>query len=183
MQIDKRISKVVFSEQMINAKIKELAAWINQTYANSKNLILIGLLKGAIPFLAALIKDITVDHKLDFIVASSYQGQTNSSGNVKIIMDLDADVKDMDILIVEDISDSGITLTKIKANLWARNPRSVKIMTLLDKPYKRKTDLKVDVCGFEAPDEFLGGLGLDVTEKVRNLPYIGVFDPKYLDEL
>lgn len=180
---DKRIKKIIFSAAQINEKIEELAHWVNENYKDSKDLVLVGLLKGSLPFLAALIKHINVDHEIDFIVASSYFGKTKSSGNIKIVMDLNLDIKNKDVLIIEDIIDSGITLDKIYKNLSARNPKSLKLMTLLDKPYKRKVDLKVDIFGFCAPDEFLVGFGLDVNEKLRNLPYIGVFDKKYLSEV
>lgn len=180
---DKRIKKIIFSAAQINEKIEELAHWVNENYKDSKDLVLVGLLKGSLPFLAALMKHINVDHEIDFIVASSYFGQTKSSGNIKIVMDLNLDIKNKDVLIIEDIIDSGITLDKIYKNLSARNPKSLKLMTLLDKPYKRKVDLKVDIFGFCAPDEFLVGFGLDVNEKLRNLPYIGVFDKKYLSEV
>lgn len=183
MKKDYRISKVIFSEEEIKSRIKELALWINKTYKDSNNLILVGLLKGSIPFLAELIKHIEVDHSMDFIVASSYSGKTSSSGNIKIVMDLASDINDKDVLIVEDIIDSGITLEKVKSNLNTRNPKSLRIMTLLDKPYKRKSNINADITGFEAPDEFLVGFGLDVNEKLRNLPYIGVFDKKFKDKI
>ncbi|MBZ4203495.1 hypoxanthine phosphoribosyltransferase [Mycoplasma tauri] len=178
--IDRRITKVVFTREKLEKKIKELADWVNETYADSKDLIIVGLLKGCVPFLAQLIKDVTVDHKLDFITASSYAGSSKSSGNVKIVMDLVEEISNRDVLIVEDIIDSGITLSKIRDILLTRNPKSIKILTLLDKPYYRKVDIKVDKYGFEAPAEFLVGFGLDYEEKLRNLPYIGVFDKKYL---
>lgn len=183
MEIDKRIKEVVFSAEEIKNKIIELSHWVNETYKTSDNLVIVGLLKGSLPFLAELIKHLNVDHVIDFIVASSYFGKTKSSGNIKIVMDLNYDIYQKDILIIEDIIDSGITLDRIKTNLLERKPRSLKIMTLLDKPYKRKVDLNADVYGFQAPDEFLVGFGLDVKEKLRNLPYVGIFDKKYLNKL
>lgn len=183
MKIDKRISKVVFSQEQIIKKIKSLATWVNKNYKGSTNLVIVGLLKGSIPFLSELIKYINVDHSMDFIVASSYAGSTSSSGNIKIVMDLASDIENKDVLIVEDIIDSGITLNKVKNNLLSRNPKSLKIMTLLDKPYKRKVKISADISGFEAPDEFLVGFGLDVNEKLRNLPYIGIFNKKYSDKI
>lgn len=183
MKVDSRIKKVLFTKEQIEEKIKELANWVNQNYKNSKDLIIVGLLKGSIPFLAQLIKDIEVDHELDFIVASSYSGKTSSTGNIKIIMDLATDILGKDVLIVEDIIDSGITLEKVKNNLLARKPKSLKIMTLLDKPFKRKVNIKADIFGFEVPDEFLVGFGLDVKEKLRNIPYIGIFKKECLDEV
>lgn len=178
--IDYRIKKVLYTQEEIETKIKELATWVNQQYKDSDNLIIVGLLKGSIPFLAQLIKDITVDHVLDFMTTSSYAGADNSSGSVKIIMDLAQDIRDKDVLIVEDIIDSGITLDKIKQILLSRKPRSFKIITLLDKPHNRKVELKADKSAFVVPNEFLVGFGLDYDEKMRNLPYIGIFDKKYL---
>ncbi|UUD35748.1 hypoxanthine phosphoribosyltransferase [Mycoplasmopsis caviae] len=178
--IDYRIKKVLYTQEELEARIKELALWVNEEYKNSDSLILIGLLKGSIPFLAQLIKDIKVDHTLDFMTASSYAGGGSSSGSVKIIMDLAQDIKDKDILIVEDIIDSGITLEKIKEILISRKPKSFKILTLLDKPHNRKVKLDADKSGFVVPNEFLVGFGLDYDEKMRNIPYIGIFDQKYL---
>lgn len=183
IEIDKRVKEVIFSAEEIKNKIIELAQWVNENYKTSENLVIVGLLKGSLPFLAELIKYINIDHVIDFIVASSYFGKTKSSGNIKIVMDLNFDIYQKDVLIVEDIIDSGITLDWIKRNLLERKPKSLKIMTLLDKPYKRKVDLNADIFGFQAPDEFLVGFGLDVKEKLRNLPYIGIFDQKYLKKL
>lgn len=183
IEIDKRVKEVIFSAEEIKNKIIELAQWVNENYKTSENLVIVGLLKGSLPFLAELIKYINIDHVIDFIVASSYFGKTKSSGNIKIVMDLNFDIYQKDVLIVEDIIDSGITLDRIKRNLLERKPKSLKIMTLLDKPYKRKVDLNADIFGFQAPDEFLVGFGLDVKEKLRNLPYIGIFDQKYLKKL
>lgn len=183
IEIDKRVKEVIFSAEEIKNKIIELAQWVNENYKISENLVIVGLLKGSLPFLAELIKYINIDHVIDFIVASSYFGKTKSSGNIKIVMDLNFDIYQKDVLIVEDIIDSGITLDRIKRNLLERKPKSLKIMTLLDKPYKRKVDLNADIFGFQAPDEFLVGFGLDVKEKLRNLPYIGIFDQKYLKKL
>lgn len=182
-KIDKRFTKILFTQEQIEKRIKELAEWVNNTYQNSKDLILVALLKGSIPFLAQLMKSIKVEHALDFIVASSYSGKTNSTGNIKIIMDLASDIENKDILIIEDIIDSGITLEKVRDNLLSRKPKSLKIMTLLDKPIRRRANIKPDIFGFEVPDEFLAGFGLDVKEKMRNVPYIGVFNKDYLDEL
>lgn len=180
---DRRVKKIIFTKKQISEKIKELANWVNSTYFGSDNLVLVALLKGSIPFLAELIKHIKIDHSMDFIVASSYLGHVKSTGNIKIVMDLASDIKDKDVLIVEDVIDSGITLNKVKENLFLRQPKSLKIMTLLDKPYVRNNNLKPDISGFIAPDEFLVGFGLDIKEKLRNLPYIGIFNKKYLDKI
>ncbi|MBD5423488.1 MAG: hypoxanthine phosphoribosyltransferase [Mycoplasma sp.] len=180
---DERFEEILFTQEQIETRIKELANWINETYKDSKDLILVGLLKGSIPFIAQLMKDIKINHSIDFIIASSYFGGVKSTGNAKIIMDLNTDIFGKDVLIIEDIIDSGITLSKVKEVLVARNPKSLRIMTLLDKPSRRITKIFADVYGFEVPDKFLAGFGLDVKEKLRNLPYIGVFNKKYIDEL
>lgn len=180
---DERFTKILFTQKQIEKRIKELAEWVNQNYKNSNNLVLVGLLKGSIPFLAQLIKNIEVDHTLDFIVASSYSGAMSSSGNIKIVMDLASDIQNKDVLIIEDIIDSGITLKKVCDNLKTRKPKSLRIMTLLDKPMKRKANISPDIVGFEVPDEFLAGFGLDVKEKMRNVPYIGIFNKKYINKL
>lgn len=180
MKKDYRIDKILFSQEFIEEKIRECADWVNENYKNSQNLILVGLLKGSVPFLAQLIKSVEVDHQIDFMTASSYAGSHASSGSVKIIMDLSQDIQDKDVLIVEDIIDSGITLNKIKELLLARSPKSLKILTLMNKEFKRKTNLKADFYGFDVPDAFLVGFGLDYQEKFRNLPYIGVLNEQYI---
>ncbi|WP_033160996.1 hypoxanthine phosphoribosyltransferase [[Mycoplasma] collis] len=181
--MDKRILKVLYSQEQIENKIKELANWVDETYKNSKNLVLIGLLKGSIPFLAQLIKNIKVDHIIDFMTLSSYEGGIDSTGSVKIIMDLAYDIKGKDVLIIEDIIDSGITIEKVYELLKYKKPNSLKVLTLLDKPAGRKNKFQADKSGFVCPNEFLVGFGLDVKEKMRNLPYIGIFDKKYLDKI
>lgn len=180
MRRDQRISKVLFDESFINDAILKCSNWVNETYVNSDNLVLVGLLKGSVPFLAQLIKNVSVDHQMDFMIASSYNGSHASSGNVKIIMDLSSDIENKDVLLVEDIIDSGITLDKIKSILLARKPKSLKILSLMNKPHHRKVALEADFYGFDVPDEFLVGFGLDYQEKFRNLPYIGILDPKYI---
>ncbi|MGL4343299.1 MAG: hypoxanthine phosphoribosyltransferase [Metamycoplasmataceae bacterium] len=180
---DKRFTKILFTQKEIEDKIYELSQWVNNEYKNSNNLLLVSILKGSIPFLAQLIKNVTVDHAIDFMTVSSYKGQQQSIGNIKIVMDLACDISGKDVLIVEDIVDSGISLEKIKENLKGRKPKSIKILTLLNKPEGRKIDLEVDKYGFIVPNEFLAGFGLDVKDKLRNLPYIGIFNKKYFDEI
>ncbi|QCZ36802.1 hypoxanthine phosphoribosyltransferase [Mycoplasma nasistruthionis] len=177
------ISKVIYSKTQLEDGILKAAKWVDKTYQSSQDLIIVGLLKGSIPFLAQLIKDVKTDHRIDFLTASSYAGGLHSTGSVKIIMDLASDIQNKDVLIVEDIIDSGITLAKITELLRLRNPKSIKILTLLDKPVNRKNDLKADYSCFTVGDEFLVGFGLDYKEKYRNLPYIGVLntDPVYLE--
>ncbi|MCS4537064.1 MULTISPECIES: hypoxanthine phosphoribosyltransferase [unclassified Mycoplasma] len=175
--MDKRFTKVLYTREQIEDKIKEMAKWVNETYADSKNLLLVGLLKGAVPFMAQLIKDITVENEIAFMIASSYEGGTSSTGNVKIIMDIETDIEGRDVLVVEDIIDSGITLHKISSMLKNRHPKSYRIITLLDKPSNRKVDLHPDKAAFVVPDAFLVGYGLDYEEKFRSVPFIGIFDP------
>lgn len=176
--MDKRFTKILYTQTEIEQRIKELSQWVNETYSNSKDLVIVGLLKGAIPFIAQLIKGVDIENELAFMIASSYHGASQSSGNVKIIMDLEVDIEGKDVLIAEDIIDSGITLDKVKNMLLQRNPKSLKIITLLDKPYNRKVNLEADKVGFVVPNEFIVGFGLDYQEKFRGIPFIGVFDPK-----
>lgn len=175
-----KIKEILFDHDFLVERIKECADYINTEFKGSDNLILVGLLKGSIPFLAELIKHVNVDHSMDFMITSSYNGSHASTGSVKIIMDLANDIENKDVVIIEDIIDSGITLNKIKTLLLARKPRKLKIVTLMDKPFHRKCDLKADYSGFEVPDAFLVGFGLDYKEELRNLPYVGTFDEKYL---
>lgn len=174
--------RILYTQEQIEARCKELAQWVNETYKDSDDLILIGLLKGSVPFIAQLIKDVTVIHDLDFLTVSSYEGGTSSNGSPKIIMDLANDVTGRDVLIVEDIVDTGRTLKIIKDMIQLRKPNSIKVLTLLDKKEGRVVDFKVDKFGFDIPNVFIAGFGLDVNGKLRNLPYIGEFDTKYLDK-
>ncbi|MEE3928620.1 hypoxanthine phosphoribosyltransferase [Mycoplasmopsis ciconiae] len=180
MQKHPKIKEILYDFEYIKKHTIKCADYINNEFKNSKDLIIVALLKGSVPFLAELIKHVSVDHKIDFMIASSYSGSHASSGNVKIIMDLAFEIENKDVVIVEDIIDSGITLDKIKKILLSRNPKKLKIVTLMDKPHNRKADIKADCYGFEVADEFLVGFGLDYKEELRNLPYIGIFDEKYL---
>ncbi|MDK2819472.1 MAG: hypoxanthine phosphoribosyltransferase [Mycoplasmataceae bacterium] len=180
---DERFTEILFTQDQIEKRIIELSTWVDEMYTTSKDLILVGLLKGSIPFLAQLIKSIKTEHTLDFMTVSSYRGEVENTGNIKIIMDLVIDIKDKDVLIVEDIIDSGKSLKKIYENLILRGPKSLRIITLLDKPVNRKTDIQADISGFIVPDKFLVGFGLDVKEKMRNVPFIAVFNKDYLEKL
>lgn len=171
--MDKCIEKVLLSEDRISDTVKKLGAQISKDY-EGKNLLLISVLKGSVVFMADLMRSITIPCEIDFMVVSSYGSGTKTSGNVKIIKDLNIDVKDYDLLIVEDILDSGVTLSSLKTILEARKPASVKICTFLDKPERRKANITADYSGAEVPDEFIVGYGLDYDEKFRNLPYVGV---------
>ena len=171
------VLRVLLSEDEIREKVRELGGKITADYKNS-NLMLVTVLKGAVVFLADLMRQIDVPAEIDFMVVSSYGSGVKSSGVVKLVKDLDVPLAGKDILIVEDILDSGLTLSYIKELLESRGPRSIRIATLLDKPSRRKVDLQADYIGFSVPDEFVIGYGLDYDEKYRNLPYIGILKPE-----
>ena len=171
------VLRVLLSEDEIREKVRELGGKITADYKNS-NLMLVTVLKGAVVFRADLMRRIDVPAEIDFMVVSSYGSGVKSSGVVKIVKDLDVPLAGKDILIVEDILDSGLTLSYIKELLESRGPRSIRIATLLDKPSRRKVDLQADYIGFSVPDEFVIGYGLDYDEKYRNLPYIGILKPE-----
>lgn len=166
------VDRILISEDEITSRCKELGKQISEDYAG-KVPVLICLLKGSIPFMAELIKRITIDCELDFMAVSSYSG-TESMGDVRIIKDLDRSVKGADVLIVEDIVDTGITIQKVKDMLKLREAASIKVVSLLDKPSRRIADVKADYIGFSIPDEFVIGFGLDYDQKYRNLPFVGV---------
>ncbi|KZN96745.1 hypoxanthine phosphoribosyltransferase [Aeribacillus pallidus] len=171
------IEKVLISEEEIKEKVKELGAILTEEYKN-KFPLAIGVLKGAMPFMADLIKHINTYLEIDFMDVSSYGNKTVSSGEVKIIKDLDTSVEGRDLLIIEDIIDSGLTLSYLVDLFRYRKAASVKIVTLLDKPSGRKANIKADYVCFEVPDAFVVGYGLDYAEKYRNLPFIGILKPK-----
>lgn len=171
------LSYVLLTEQQIKDKVKELGQQIAKDYAG-KNLMLVGLLKGSVVFMTDLMRAIDIPVAIDFMSVSSYGKGVKTSGVVKIIKDLDVEIKDYDILIVEDILDSGMTLSYITQMLHNRGPKSIRLCTLLDKPERHKVDVHIDYCGFVVPDEFIVGYGLDYAEKYRNLPYIGVLKPE-----
>lgn len=183
MDMKRYFTKILITEDQIIKKTKTLASWVNKTYKDSSDLILVGLLKGSIPFLAELIKNVNVLHTMDFMTVSTFDGGMSSTGNLKIIMDLKSDIYKKDVLIVEDIVDSGLTLSNILKYLKARKPKSIRVLTLMDKPSGRKHVYVPDKVGFKVPDAFLAGYGLDVKGKLRNVPYIGIFDKDKFDEL
>lgn len=167
--------RVLVSEEEVDRRIAQLGKEISEAYAG-KSVHLICILKGGVFFTCELAKRITVPVSLDFMSVSSYGADTKSSGVVKIIKDLDESLEGKDVLIVEDIIDSGRTLAHLVKLLGNRNPKSISICTLLDKPERRVTDVKVDYVGFNIPDEFVVGYGLDYDQKYRNLPFIGVVE-------
>ena len=167
--------KVLLPEAEVDKKIQELGEQISKDY-EGKNIHMICVLKGGVFFTCELAKRISVPVSLDFMSVSSYGAGTSSSGVVKIGKDLDTTIEGKNVLVVEDIIDSGRTLSYLLQNLKTRNPKSLKLCTLLDKPDRRVCDVKVDYVGFEIPDEFVVGYGLDYDQKYRNLPYIGVVE-------
>lgn len=177
MGMENDILSVLLSEKELKARVSELGQQISADYAD-KNLLLIGVLKGSVVFMSDLMREITVNAMMDFMAVSSYGAGVKSSGVVRILKDLDRDIHGFDVLIVEDILDSGKTLAYLKGLLLERHPASIKIATLLDKPERREADIAADYVGFNVPNEFVVGYGLDYGEKYRNLPYIGILKPE-----
>jgi hypoxanthine phosphoribosyltransferase len=171
------IQKILITEEQIQEKVKELGKLLTEEYKGRFPLA-VGVLKGAMPFMADLVKHIDTYLEMDFMDVSSYGNATVSSGEVKILKDLNTSVEGRDILIIEDIIDSGLTLSYLVDLFRYRKANSIKIVTLLDKPSGRKTNIQADYAGFIVPDEFVVGYGLDYCEKYRNLPFIGVLKPE-----
>ena len=173
MTVLDRPHEIILSESQIKEKVKELAAQITKDYSD-KTPIIIGILKGSVIFLSDLIRSIDLPMSLDFIAVSSYGSEMTSSGVVRIQYDLKTSIEGRDVLVVEDIVDTGLTLAYLMENFATRHPKSIKICALLDKKEARKSDieLKIDYVGFEVPDKFLVGYGLDYDEKYRNLPFV-----------
>ncbi len=167
------ISRVLITEEQIRQRVREMGEKITQDYCN-KDLFIVSILKGSVIFLSDLIRNISLPVQLDFMAVSSYGTSTATSGVVRILKDLESDIISKDILIVEDIVDTGLTLSYLKESLYARNPASLKTCALLDKPDRRRVPMVPDYIGYEIPDEFVVGYGLDCDEEFRNLPYIGV---------
>ncbi|MBP9989285.1 MAG: hypoxanthine phosphoribosyltransferase [Ruminococcus sp.] len=174
--IEEDIKEVFFSKDELAAIVKDLGEKISKDY-EGKNLMLVSILKGSVIFMADLMRAITVPCEIDFMSVSSY-GSGTKSGTVKIIKDLDINLEGKDLLLVEDILDSGKTLSYVSKMLKTRNPASIKVCTLLDKPERREAEIYADYSGTFVPDEFVVGYGLDYAEKYRNLPYIGVLKPE-----
>ena len=170
-----KLTGVMLSQEEIENKVTELAKQIEKDY-EGQDLLLVGILKGASVFVAELMRKINLNVNIDFMSVSSYGSGTVSSGTVKILKDLDVDIKDKNVLIVEDIIDSGITLRNLYDTLMTREPRSLKLCTLLNKPARKKVDVNVDYVGFVIEDKFIVGYGIDYDEKYRNLPYIAIVE-------
>jgi hypoxanthine phosphoribosyltransferase len=166
-----RVGEVLVSSEDLQRRVGELAAQINADY-EGKELVLIGVLKGAVFFVADLMRQLTVPCELDFMAVTSYGSATDSSGVVRILKDLDSSIEDRDVLIVEDIIDSGLTLHYLMRNLRARSPRTLEVCALLTKPERRRVDLPIRYVGFEIPNRFAIGYGLDFEQRYRNLDYV-----------
>jgi hypoxanthine phosphoribosyltransferase len=180
------IKSVLLSEDEIQTRVAELGTLVGENYraavADGQDLLLVTVLKGAVMFVTDLARAIPLPTQLEFMAVSSYGSSTSSSGVVRILKDLDRDINDRDVLIVEDIVDSGLTLKWLLRNLATRHPRSLRVCTLLRKPDAVRVDLDIDYIGFDIPNEFVVGYGLDYAERYRDLPYIGTLDPKVYEE-
>lgn len=171
------IKEVLFSEEQLHEITARIGKQISEDY-KGKNLLMVSILKGSVMFMADLMRAITIPCRIDFMAVSSYGSGTKTSGVVKIIKDLDIPIEGYDLLVVEDILDSGMTLSYILELLQSRGPRSVRLCTLFDKPDRRTANIKADYIGTEVPDAFIVGYGLDYDEKYRNLPFVGVLKPE-----
>ena len=170
-----RIGKILVTEEDIKRRVSELGKEISSDY-EGRIPVLVSVLKGGIIFLSDLVRELTVLHEIDFMSVSSYDGGTDSSGVVRILADLSINIEGQDVIIVEDIVDTGLTLDYIRHILLARHPKSLRICTLLDKRARRKIAVPIDYIGFEIPDEFVIGYGLDYEQKYRHLPYVAILD-------
>ncbi|XOQ47216.1 MAG: Hypoxanthine phosphoribosyltransferase [Thermocaproicibacter melissae] len=171
------IKEVLFSQEKLAEIVKNMGKHISEDYKD-KNLLMVSILKGSVVFMTDLMRAITIPCSIDFMAVSSYGSGVKTSGVVKIIKDLDIDLKGWDVLVVEDILDSGLTLSYILEILQAREPKSIRLCTLFDKPDRRTANVKADYVGAIVPDEFIVGYGLDYAEKYRNLPYVGILKPE-----
>lgn len=180
-KMDDAILNVLISKEEIDRQIEILGSKLTEEYSD-RNPVFVGILKGCFIFMADLLRSVDIYCDMDFMAVSSYGDSKITTGAVKITKDLSHDIEGRDVIIVEDILDSGVTLSYLKSYLLNRNPKSIKIVTLLDKPTRRKTDIKSDYSCFEVPDEFVVGYGLDYAEQYRNLPYIGILKPEVYSE-
>lgn len=177
--MEKDIERILITEEELQNKVAEIGAAISRDYADVKeDVVFIGVLKGCFVFMADVMRHVTIPCSMDFMAVSSYGSGTTSSGAVKITKDLREDIGGKHVIFVEDILDSGVTLHYLKQYLQVREPASIRIVTLMDKPSRRKADVHADYFGFEVPDAFVVGYGLDYDEKYRNLPYVGVLKPE-----
>ena len=176
VELESAVEEVLIDEASLRARVVELGDELSADYAG-RDLLLVGVLKGAVFFMADLMRTLTVPCEIDFMAISSYGAATDSSGVVRILKDLDINIEGRDVLVVEDIIDSGLTLSYLMRNLRARQPASLEVCALLTKPARREIDVPVRYVGFEIPNRFVIGYGLDFGERYRNLPYVAVLDP------
>jgi hypoxanthine phosphoribosyltransferase len=175
-ELDVPMRQILIPTDRLFERVAEMGEQISNDYRGGPPPLLVSILKGGVVFLTDLMRWISIPHHIDFMQLSSYQGGTSSTGNVRLLSDLSTNIKDRDVLLVEDIVDTGLTITYLLQQLSSRQPRSVRVCTLLSKTEARQVEVPVDYLGFEIPDRFVVGYGLDYDEKYRNLPYIGVLD-------
>ncbi len=176
MTLEQGVGEILIEQDRLQARIRGLGEEVSRDYAG-RDLLLVGVLKGAVFFMADLMRELTVPCEIDFMAISSYGAQTDSSGVVRILKDLDTNIAGRDVLVVEDIIDSGLTLSYLMRSLRARKPASLEICALMTKPERREIDVSVRYVGFEIPNKFVIGYGLDFAERYRNLPYVAVLHP------
>ena len=180
-ELERGVGEILIDQPTLQARVVELGAEISADY-EGRDLLLVGVLKGAVFFMADLMRELTVTCEIDFMAISSYGAATDSSGVVRILKDLDINIAGRDVLVVEDIIDSGLTLSYLMRNLRARRPASLEICALLTKPDRRRIDVPVRYVGFDIPNRFVIGYGLDFGERFRNLPYVAVLHPDLIPE-
>jgi hypoxanthine phosphoribosyltransferase len=180
-QLERAVAEILIDEEALHARVGELGEEISSDYAG-RDLLLVGVLKGAVFFMADLMRRVTVPCEIDFMAISSYGASTDSSGVVRILKDLDINIEGRHVLVVEDIIDSGLTLQYLIRNLEAREPASLQVCALMTKPARREIDVEVRYVGFEIPNRFVIGYGLDFAERYRNLPYVGVLHADLIPE-
>jgi hypoxanthine phosphoribosyltransferase len=180
-ELEGAVTEILVDEETLRNRVAELGEEVSRDYAG-RDLLLIGVLKGAVFFMADLMRQLTVPCEIDFMAISSYGASTDSSGVVRILKDLDINIEGREVLVVEDIIDSGLTLSYLMRNLEARQPASLEVCALMTKPERREIDVPVRYIGFEIPNRFVIGYGLDFAERYRNLPYVGVLDPELVPE-
>ncbi len=180
-ELEQGVGDILIGEEELQTRIRELGAELSLDYAG-REVLLVGVLKGAVFFMADLMRSLTIPCEIDFMAISSYGASTDSSGVVRILKDLDINIEGRHVLVVEDIVDSGLTLSYLMRNLESREPASLEVCALLTKPTRREIDVPVRYIGFEIPNRFVIGYGLDFAERYRNLPYVGVLHPDLLPE-
>jgi hypoxanthine phosphoribosyltransferase len=177
--MNKEISGIILTTEEIAVKVEDMAKEITCFYQQEKaeEVVVIGILRGAVIFLSDLVRHMGIPCRIDFMAVSSYGDKTQSSGSLRILKDITEDISGKHVLIVEDIIDTGLTYESLKSVLWVRNPKTLSFCAFLNKPSRRMVDVSPDFCGFEIPDEFVVGYGLDYAGRYRELPYIGILDP------